>query len=122
MVAGLFLFAGCSASPAVENRTHFDFQTGTQSEISSVEPFVTEQARHAFWRSCASCHGYDGRGIMAVGPDLRRAKRRGADEWERYLRDSSGAHPAGQQPPLWVNGDELTAVAAYVDALSRESR
>ena len=118
-ILGFFVmgfFAGCaSPSPAVVERSRFDEEPAT----IAVEPYVSEQARGAFRRSCASCHGYDAHGITAVAPDLRRAKRRSPDEWERYLRDSSGSHPAGQPPPLWINGDELKAIAAYLDSLAQ---
>lgn len=79
---------------------------------------MSEEALAAYRRSCAPCHGHDGHGILGVAPDLRRAKRRTAQEWEKYLRDGSGAHPAGQPPPLWITGDELTALAAWLDTLS----
>ncbi|MGH9848175.1 MAG: c-type cytochrome [Blastocatellia bacterium] len=111
----LGVFTGCASPPptAVENRARFS------EDSASAEPYVSEQARSAFRRSCASCHGYDARGITAVAPDLRRARRRSPEEWERYLRDSSGSHPAGQPPPLWINGDELKAIAAYLDSLAQ---
>jgi mono/diheme cytochrome c family protein len=116
----LFFMVGCAATPPpAENRARLGFQSELSVEADNMEPFVSEQARHAFWRCCSSCHGPDGRGINAIGPDLRQARRRTSEEWERYLRDGSGAHPAGQPPPLWMTGDELTAVARYVDFLSR---
>ncbi len=113
----LGVFAGCaSPPPAAEDRTRVD------ADAASAEPYASEQARNAFRRSCASCHGYDARGITAVAPDLRRAARRSPEEWERYLRDSSGSHPAGQPPPLWIDGDELKAIAAYLDSLAQQQQ
>lgn len=117
VLVAISLFTGCSSQPAAENPPPPD----SLPELASVEPAITEQARGAFRRSCAQCHGYDARGIAAVAPDLRRAKRRSAEEWERYLRDSSGSHPAGRPPPLWIDGDELTAIAAYLDSLSQQN-
>jgi mono/diheme cytochrome c family protein len=110
------LLTGCGAPPPAEvERANFDAGSAV---VRNAEPAVSEQALSAFRRSCASCHGYDAHGITAVGPDLRRAKRRTADEWERYLRDPSGSHPAQQAAPLWITGDELKAIARYLDSLA----
>jgi mono/diheme cytochrome c family protein len=115
---GLCFLTGCAASspapPAEAERSNFD----AEPVVLNAEPAVSEQALSAFRRSCASCHGYDAHGITAVGPDLRRAKRRTPDEWERYLRDPSGSHPAQQAAPLWITGDELKAIARYLDSLA----
>lgn len=115
------LLAGCSRLPEVDNRARLGFQATTPSDglaERGAEPFVSERARRAFWRTCAGCHGPDGRGITSVGPDLRRARKRTATEWDQYLRDSSGSHPAGQPPPLWITEEEMKDVAAYVESLS----
>jgi mono/diheme cytochrome c family protein len=116
----LCLLLGCSSLPPVDNRARLDYQPLQPAEGRAdrgSEPFVSEPARRAFGRTCAGCHGPDGRGITQVGPDLRRAQRRTAAEWDRYLRDSRGSHPAGQPPPLWITEDEMKEVAAYVDSL-----
>ncbi len=115
VLALALLLAGCSR-PSTEEKS--STLSDASPETRGVEPYMSEDVREAFRRSCASCHGYDGHGILGVAPDLRRAKRRTPEEWEKYLRDSSGSHPAGQAPPLWVTGDELTALAAWLDQFS----
>lgn len=120
LLIGLGFLAGCASPPAPVDveRSRFDAEPAT----TNAEPYVSEQASGAFRRSCASCHGHDAHGITAVAPDLRRAKRRTPDEWGRYLRDSSGSHPAGQPPPLWIDGDELKAIAGYLDSLAARNQ
>lgn len=114
----LFCQTACNRAPAAPSPEKAP-SLEAAPESPGVEPFMTPQARAAFRRSCASCHGHDGHGILAVAPDLRLAKKRSAEEWEKYLRNASGAHPAAAPPPLWIDGDELTAIAAYLDRLTQ---
>ncbi len=74
--------------------------------------------RIVFKRSCESCHGVDGRGIAGIAPDLKRANRRAAGEWEKYLRNPQGVHPVSQAPPVWLDPDEIKTVAEYLADLS----
>ena len=107
----------CAAAPPEESNEPRE----APGETAGVEPAMPEVARRAFTRSCASCHGPDGRGIAAIAPDLRRARKRSLEEWQRYLRDPSGAHPADQGPPLWIDDDELNALADYLNALPAQN-
>ncbi|MDX2032892.1 MAG: cytochrome c [Blastocatellia bacterium] len=116
LIVSTLFFSGCSSrETTVEKSPPFE----AAPESQGVEPFMSEEVRAAYRRSCASCHGHDAHGILGVAPDLRRAKPRTSAEWETYLRDGRGAHPAGQPPPLWITGDELTALAAWLDAQAR---
>lgn len=79
---------------------------------------MPERVRVAFKRSCESCHGVDGQGIAGIAPSLSRANRRGAVEWEKYLKESRNAHPVSQLPPVWLDDEELVAVAEYMANLT----
>jgi mono/diheme cytochrome c family protein len=82
--------------------------------VTSIEAFMPERMRLIFKRSCQSCHGIDGQGIAGIAPALRRDNRRSIDEWGRYLREPHKAHPVSQGPPLWLDDDEIEAVAEYL--------
>ncbi len=79
---------------------------------------MPEQVRVVFKRSCESCHGVDGHGIAGVAPSLSRANRRSAGEWGKYLKDSRKAHPVSQLPPVWLDDEEVIAVAEYMANLT----
>jgi len=85
------------------------------AETSSVERLMPERIRNIFNRSCASCHGLDGKGIAGVAPDLNRIPQRTAAEWVKYLRDPAGVHPASGMPPVWMTAEEITEFAAYLE-------
>jgi mono/diheme cytochrome c family protein len=112
---------GCANDAAKENRAGFELADQQRGKIGA-EDFMPEQVRVVFNRSCTSCHAPDGGGIAAIAPALNRAKHRSAEEWDRYLRASRHAHPVGHAPPLWLDGDEMKAMAAYLDALTQRNR
>jgi cytochrome c len=112
-------FSGCASDSAKEDKINFGL---TDGEKAGAEGFMPEQVRIVFNRSCTSCHGPDGRGIAAIAPAFNRAKHRSAAEWDRYLRDSRHAHPVGHPPPLWLDADEMKAMAAYLDSLTERNR
>jgi mono/diheme cytochrome c family protein len=85
----------------------------------SVEGFMPEQVRAIYRRSCQSCHGLDGRGIVGVAPDLKRVRYRGAAEWERYLRNPQSAHPVSRVPPVWLDDNEIKVMAEYLFMLTQ---
>ena len=89
------------------------------AEAPSVEPLMSEEVRQIYARSCESCHGPNGRGIVGVAPDLRRVPARTVEEWEAYLRQSNNAHPVAQPPPLWLTADEMKTMAEYLTALTQ---
>ncbi|MGE0130956.1 MAG: c-type cytochrome [Blastocatellales bacterium] len=112
------VFHGCASQDAKDDKGGFD----QSREKTSAEDFMPEQVRTVYVRSCASCHGPDGHGITAVAPDIYRANHRGADEWEKYLRDSRDAHPVGQPPPLWLDPDEMKQMAEYLELVTRRNQ
>jgi mono/diheme cytochrome c family protein len=109
-------FNVCASQDAKDNK-------GDQRrEKIGAEDFMPGRVRAIYVRSCASCHGPDGQGITAVAPDLYRARHRGADEWEKYLRDSADAHPVGHQAPLWLDPDEVKDMAEYLESATRRNQ
>lgn len=82
--------------------------------VPSVEGFMPERIWIIFKRSCESCHGFNGRGLAGVAPDLKRARPRTAAQWNDYLRNSKTAHPVAQAPPVWLNADEIIAMSEYL--------
>jgi mono/diheme cytochrome c family protein len=87
-----------------------------------VEPVRPEAVQAVFERSCKLCHGPDGHGIAAVAPDLRRAPRRNAQDWEQYLRDPKSFYPDSPMHPAQEIGDEeIKAVAAYLAVLTQQN-
>lgn len=82
--------------------------------VPSVEGFMPERIWIIFKRSCESCHGFNGRGLTGVAPDLKRARPRTAAQWNDYLRNSKTAHPVTQAPPVWLNADEIIAMSEYL--------
>jgi len=91
-------------------------------EATSVETFMPERVRIAVKRSCESCHGIDGHGIAGVAPALDRAIQRSPAEWGKYLRQSRHAHPVSQAPPLWLDEDEIKAVAEFLALINQGKR
>jgi mono/diheme cytochrome c family protein len=91
-------------------------------EKIGAEDFMPEGARVIYVRSCASCHGPDGHGVTAVAPDLYRARYRSREDWEKYLRDSSNAHPVAHPPPLWLDKDEMKKMAEYLESATLQNQ
>lgn len=115
------IFSGCAGDSSKENKISFSLND-PQRERVGAEDFMPEQVRVVFSRSCQSCHGPDGRGIAAIAPGLHRAGHRDAAEWDKYLRNSRDAHPVGHPPPLWLDADEIKAMATYLDSLTQRNR
>lgn len=112
----VLLFIACASRNAkdeVVDRRH---------EKIGAEDFMPQRMRVIYFRSCASCHGPDGHGIVAVAPDLYRAKYRPSEEWEKYLRDSANAHPVAHPPPLWLNADEMKDMTEYLESATRRNQ
>ena len=80
---------------------------------------MPEGIRVLYVRSCASCHGPDGHGVTAVAPDIYRARYRSREEWVKYLRDSTDAHPVANPPPLWLNKEEMEKMAEYLESTTQ---
>ncbi|MGH9755251.1 MAG: c-type cytochrome [Blastocatellia bacterium] len=114
--AAALLFIDCArrdAKDEIVDRRH---------EKIGAEDFMPERARVIYFRSCASCHGPDGHGVIAVAPDLYRAGYRTREEWEKYLRDSAHAHPVAHPPPLWLNKDEMKDMAEHLESATRRNQ
>jgi len=107
---------------ACANQDAKDDKGDQRREKIGSEDFMPERTRIVYVRSCASCHGPDGRGITAVAPDLYRAKHRPREEWEKYLRDSGEAHPVGNPPPLWLDPDEMKEMAEYLESVTSRNQ
>ena len=102
------VFGACRVEPERE-------ATPAPASIASVEPFLPESVRNIFKRSCESCHGYDGRGIAGIAPDMLRSFGHKAEEWERYFINSQSTHPGAQMPStVWMSQDEIKTVAAFL--------
>lgn len=84
----------------------------------SIELLMPEMVREAFSRSCQSCHGPQGHGIIGVAPDLRRLASRTSEDWGRYLRISRNVHPVSAPPPLWLTAVEMDLMARFLVTLS----
>lgn len=112
------VFNGCGAQDAKDNKDAPD----QSRERIGAEDFMPERVRVVYVRSCESCHGPDGHGVTGVAPDIYRAKYHATDEWEKYLRESKGAHPAGNPPPLWLDADETKQMAEYLELVTRRNQ
>lgn len=108
LVTASILLAACSADKSSDT-LHEGF-----SEVKSVETIMPENVREIYRRSCESCHGIDGRGIVGVAPGLLNPRRRSFDEWNKYLRDPQTVHPVGNMPPVWMLDDEIRLMAEYL--------
>jgi hypothetical protein len=102
------LLSGCSHQSAINRDVAFE------KELSSVEGFMPERVWIIFKRSCESCHGFNGRGIAGVAPDLKQGRSRTEAQWSDYLRNSKNIHPVTQLPPVWLDTDEIIAMSAYL--------
>ena len=110
------LLGACLNDPTITEQERLSL------EVPSVEEFMPERVRTAVKRSCESCHGINGHGITGVAPALARGTHRSIDEWVRYLRESNQAHPVAQAPPLWLDDDEIQAVAEYLATINRRKK
>ena len=81
---------------------------------------VSAERGHEFaQRACAGCHaiGRSGRSAMAHAPSFRDlAQRRSNAELARTLSDLP-THGHVEMPPVYITGDELKDVAAYIATL-----
>jgi cytochrome c553 len=110
------LLGACLNDPTITEQERLSL------EVPSVEEFMPERVRIAVKRSCESCHGIDGHGIAGVAPAFARGIHRSTDEWGRYLRESQHAHPVSQAPPLWLDEDEIKAVAEYLATINQKKK
>jgi mono/diheme cytochrome c family protein len=115
----ILLFVGCASQVTKDEK---DEKVDRRKEKIGAEDFMPERVRVIYVRSCASCHGPDGHGVVAVAPDLYRAKYRPREEWEKYLRDSADAHPVTHPPPLWLNEDEMKNMAEYLESATWQNQ
>jgi mono/diheme cytochrome c family protein len=115
----ILLFVGCASQVTKDEK---DEKVDRRKEKIGAEDFMPERVRVIYVRSCASCHGPDGHGVVAVAPDLYRAKYRPREEWEKYLRDSADAHPVTHPPPLWLNEDEMKNMAEYLESVTWQNQ
>jgi mono/diheme cytochrome c family protein len=114
--AAVILLIDCARQDSKDERID------RRHEQIGAEDFMPERVRVIYVRSCASCHGPDGRGVTAVAPDLYRARPRSSEEWEKYLRDSADAHPVAHPPPLWLSAEEIKDMAEYLESTTRRNQ
>lgn len=120
VIAGsLALLGACAAEPEREARS-------SATPSVSVETFMPDNIRSIFRRSCESCHGYDGHGIAGIAPNMLSRSERSAEEWVKYFSDltngTKSLHPGAQAPSaIWMNQDEIKAVAAFLADLNGRS-
>jgi cytochrome c553 len=117
----LLLVLFCSLGACLNDPTKTE-EAGISLQVGSVETFMPEKVRIAIKRSCESCHGIDGHGLAGIAPALARGIHRSLDEWRKYLRESSHAHPVSQAPPLWLDEEEIKAVAAYLEIINQQRK
>ncbi|MEP7339697.1 MAG: cytochrome c [Acidobacteriota bacterium] len=104
-------FAACRTEPERE-------APSAPTSVASVETFLPESMRTIFKRSCESCHGYDGRGITGVAPDMLHSFGRKPEEWENYFVNPQSLHPGAQMPStVWMSQDEIKSVSAFLAKL-----
>lgn len=131
----LLLSLGLACSGTPENTA----DSGTNTTSSSVEkaasdnsakassapvsePLMSEAAHEVFTKKCSSCHGPDGHGIAAQGPDIRQAPSRSVADWEKYLREPQSVVPGSQKKTLaGVSDDDITAMAEYLADLTQHN-
>ena len=101
------LLSGCLRDSTIK-------KDDTVENLPSVEGFMPERVWIIFKRSCESCHGFNGRGIAGVAPDLKGVRPRTEAQWNGYLRNSKSAHPVSQAPPVWLDADEIIAMSEYL--------
>lgn len=110
------LTAACTVNPEHEPLSP------PPASVVSVETFPPDSVRAIFKRSCESCHGYDGRGIAGIAPDMLRTFGHKAEEWESYFINSKGLHPGAQMPStIWMSQDEIKAVANFLANLNERA-
>jgi len=120
-LTGCCLVSACSQRTAGPSAAVVK-EPGLPTSALNVEPVRPEAVQAVFERSCKLCHGPDGRGIIAVAPDVRRAPQRSAEAWEKYLRNPKSLYSNSQMPPLEGKGDEeIKAVAAYLADLTQHN-
>ncbi len=122
MAVLVFLAAlgACAAEPERETLS-------PTTQTASVETFLPSEVRTIFQRSCESCHGPDSKGIAGIAPSILRRSERSAEAWAKYFSDLPGtlpneskrAHPGARLPSaIWMNPDEINAVAAFLANLN----
>jgi len=108
-------FGACTVAPERE-------AAPKPATVASVETFLPDSVRVVFKRSCESCHGYDGHGIAGIAPDMLRSFGHKQEEWEAYFVNPQSVHPGAQMPStVWMNHDEIKAVAAFLANLPNPS-
>lgn len=118
VVCLLLLFVMLGLSLSLQGCRTRDGEERVREETGpSIEPLMPEQVRQVFIRSCESCHGPNGQGLVGVAPDLRRVAPRSVPEWDRYLRESKRVHPVNSAAPLWLTADEIRVMAVYLTTL-----
>jgi len=114
LISAAVIPAACSSNSGSDAYSENGTPTW-HAETRSVESFMPENVRRIYGRSCESCHGLNGTGIAGVAPDLHRIPGKSAGEWEKYLRDPNGAHPASAPPPVWMTAEEIRDFAEYLE-------
>lgn len=113
----LFLTACAKREAAQPDAT--TMLASSPAAIRSFEPAIPEAVNRVFQRSCQTCHGPAGQGILAVAPDVRQAKSRSPEQWKQFLRKPQGGHPgADLPPPTWLNEAEIELMAEYLANLT----
>src|SRR6476620_8147179 len=111
----VLLCLGSSACGYLSGPGHAESQAAKQPLPPSQEPVMTEAAQAIFHRTCARCHGPDGRGITGVSPDIRRGSRRTSPEWFQFLRDGRGLTSHSKMVSYAaLSDDEVKEIAAYL--------
>jgi ubiquinol-cytochrome c reductase cytochrome c subunit len=85
---------------------------------AGAQTSLADRGRSLFQASCASCHGFDGRGVRGNGPSLQNA---GAQAADFYLRTGrmplANPDDAPVRAPAQFGDAEIRALTVYVASL-----
>ena len=97
-------------------------QTSTLT-ATTAEPDLVAEGRSLYVTGCASCHGFDARGVPGSGPSLEDAGALAADFYlstgRMPLKEETGSQPERAKPAY--RPDQIRALVAYVGSLGGPS-
>jgi mono/diheme cytochrome c family protein len=105
--------------------TYVDPRVSKVSQVAqAITPDMAAQGEKLYWEKypCFTCHQIQGKaGGAAVGPDLTDAWRRLNPEWMvQWIKNPQAFDPATIMPNLGLSDAEATAIAAYLESLSKQ--
>jgi mono/diheme cytochrome c family protein len=90
----------------------------------SLTPDLAAQGEKLYWEKypCFTCHQIQGKAVgAAVGPDLTDVWKRLNPDWiVQWIKNPQAFEPATIMPNLGLTDGEATAIAAYLESLSKQ--